>query len=442
MHLAEKKTVSLSFRQSEYVYDRALEVIPMGASTFSRNPHLFVIGASPLYIDSARGCRVRDVDGNEFIDYSMALSIIFLGYAEPRVSAAAKAAIDDGLIFTLSCPQESILARTIVDLVPCAEMVRFCKNGSDSCEGAVRLARRHTGKLKVMTVGGYHGFHDWYIASTARREGVPPAMAEWVLPHAYNDIDAVERTIRTQAGEIAALIMEPVINIEPRPGFLERIRELTLRHNIVLIFDEMKTGFRLSIGGAQAFFGVVPDLAVFGKALSNGFPLSALVGKRELMRQFEDENCFLSASYATEKASIAAALKTLEILEGEPVLEHVWSMGERLKVGIVERIERHHLTASLKIIGFAPMTHFVISETAGFTVAQIRSFIQQESVRRGVLFVGYNHTSYAHGPADIEYTLDVYDEVFALLSRRLADGMLADRIEGRTISSFGVRGIS
>ncbi len=429
----------MEFTESLELYDRSLNYIPMGTSTFSRNPNLYVIGAAPLYVSKAKGCKIIDVDGNEFIDYSMSLSIVILGYSNDEVNAAAKTGIDEGLLYTLSCPEESMLAKKITEIVPCAEMVRFLKSGSDSCEGAVRLARNYTDKLKVVTVGGYHGFHDWFMASTPRSEGIPKIMSEWVLPHNYNDIDSIEHTIKTRGDEIAALIMEPIINYEPREGFLKRIRELTEENNIVLIFDEMKTGFRLDMGGGQKYFDVIPDLSIFGKGLANGFPLSALAGKMDLMRQLEDENCFLSASYATEKASLNASLKTLEILERENALDHVWKMGEMLKQGIASILSNYGLNDTINIVGLAPMTHFIISDYEDMSVNEIKSYIQQESIKRGVLFVGYNHTSFAHTQGDIEYTLRAYDDVFSLVKKALEEKSIKDKLEGKPISSFGVR---
>lgn len=421
------------------IYKKALDVIPMGTSTFSKNPNLFVIGASPLYMQSAKGCMLYDVDGNEFIDYSMALGPIILGYANSEVNKAAKKGIDEGLVFTISSPEESMLAERLIEIIPCAEMIRFSKNGSDVCEGAIRLARNYTQKLKIMTVGGYHGFHDWFIVSTPRNKGIPKVMAEWILPHNYNDIDSIEKTINAQSNEIAALIMEPVINYEPKPGFLERIRELTEKNNIVLIYDEMKTGFRLHIGGAQQYFNVVPDLAVYAKGVSNGFPLSVLAGKKYLMKQFEDENCFFSGSYATEKASLNAALKTLEILERDKVIEQNWKMGDVLKRGIMKIINKYNLHEFVNIVGFAPMTHFVMVDYKGFTVNEIRSFMQQECVKRGVLFVGYHHICFAHRKKHIDRTLKVYDEVMSMMKQATDDGTLRDKIEGKPISAFGVR---
>lgn len=429
----------MKFDNSLAVYKKALHVIPMGTSTFSKNPNLFVIGGAPLFIKSAKGCNLFDVDGNEFIDYSMALGPIILGYANKEVDRAAKKGIDDGLIFTLSCPEESQLAQRIIDLVPCAEMVRFCKNGSDVCEGAIRLARNYTGKLNVMTAGGYHGFHDWFIVSTPRKKGIPEVMADWILPHNYNDIASIERTILKKSDQIAALIMEPVINIEPEKGYLERIRELTTEHNIVLIFDEMKTGFRLDIGGGQKYFNVIPDIAVFAKGLSNGYPLSVLTGKRYLMEQFEDENCFFSGSYATEKASLNAALATINILESDNVIKHNWKVGEMLKTGIGEIIQKTGAGGFAKIVGLAPMSHFIISNHNGYTVNEIKSYIQQECVKKGILFVGYHHTCFSHKKKHIRYTLEVYEEVFSQLVKAINMNNLKEKIEGKTISAFGVR---
>ena len=429
----------MEFDNSLKIYEDALRSIPMGTSTFSKNPNLFTIGGSPLYIKSAKGCRIYDVDDNEFIDYSMALGPIILGYSNSEVNEAAIKGINEGLIFTLSCPEESALSRRLIKLIPCAEMVRFSKNGSDVCEGAIRLARNYTNKLKVMTVGGYHGFHDWFIVSTPRNKGIPKILSEWVLPHNYNDIESIEKTIKLQGGEIAALIMEPVINYEPNEGFLKEIRRLTKENNIILIFDEMKTGFRLSIGGAQKYFDVVPDLAVFAKGLSNGFPISVLTGRKYLMEQFENEKCFLSASYATEKASINAALKTLEILERDNVIEYVWKMGGMLKEGIARCIEKNNLENIMQIVGFAPMTHIIFSDYEDITVNEIKSFIQQECVKRGVLFVGYHHTCYSHKEKDIQYTLKVYDEVFFLLSKALSGKSVVGKLIGKPICAFGVR---
>lgn len=429
----------MKFDKSLELYREASKVIPMGTSTFSRSPALFAIGGAPLYIQSAKGCRVTDVDGNEFIDYAMGLAIVNLGYGNPEVVEAAHRGAADGMIFTLSCPEESWLARKLVELIPCADMARFFKNGSDSCEGAVKLARAYTGKEKVLTVGGYHGFHDWYVASTARNRGIPSLLSQFVIGHAYNDLNSIRKTVAERAQEIAAIIMEPLITVEPEAGFLEAIRALASENDIVLIFDEMKTGFRLHLGGGQAYFKVTPDLAVFGKGLSNGFPLSALVGKRHLMQLFEDEHCFMSGSYATEKASLLAALKTIEILERGKAIPHIWKTGEMLKSGLETIVRRHRLDRVIRVVGLAPMQHLVFSGAGAISAAECKAFLQQECAKRGVLFVGYHHTSFAHSEDDIRRTLAVYDEAFGSLARSLAKGDLKDRLTGKPAEMAGVR---
>jgi len=429
----------MKFDKSMDIFKDAIDVIPMGTSTYSRSPNHFVIGKSPLYIKSGKGCKLYDVDGNEFVDYSMSLSMLNLGYANPEVNQAAKAAIDEGLIYTLSCPEESILAKKIIKHVPCAEMVRFFKNGSDSCEGAVKLARNYTKKTKILTISSYHGFHDWFVASMQWNKGIPKMLSNFVLKCDYNDIEGIEKTIKENKNELSALMMEPVINYEPREGFLQTIRELTEENDMVLIFDEMKTGFRLSIGGAQKYFNVTPDLAIFGKGLANGFPISALTGKKYLMGQLEDEKLFLSGSYATEKSSINASLKTLEILENKNVINHIWETGEMLKKGINELITKHDLNDVIKIVGLAPMTHIIITEQKNATTNEIKSYLQQECVKRGFLFVGYHHTSMAHTTKDIKFTLNVYDEVLPLLRKALNENNLREKIEGKVISAFEIR---
>src|SRR3989339_438953 len=301
------------------------------------------------------------------------------------------------------------------------------------------MAMNYTKKLKIITVSGYHGFHDWFTSSTPRNKGIPQLMSEWIISHNYNDLESIEKTIKEQSSDIAALIMEPIINYEPKKGFLEKIRKLTEDNNIVLIFDEMKTGFRLDVGGGQKYFNVIPDLAIFGKALANGFPLSALAGKKHLMKQLEDEKCFFSASYATEKASLAAGIKTIAIIQRDGVISHVWKMGAMLKDGIRKIIDKYELNSILDIVGLAPMTHLIIFPDKDFSVNEIRSYLQQESVKRGVLFVGYHHASFAHQSKDIEYTLQVYDEVFGLLKDALLSCSLRNKIEGKPISAFSLR---
>ncbi|MDD2859397.1 MAG: aminotransferase class III-fold pyridoxal phosphate-dependent enzyme, partial [Candidatus Nanopelagicales bacterium] len=272
----------------------AERVIPLGAQTFSKSRTQYPVGAAPLFAQRARGSRMWDVDGHEYVDLVSSLGAVVLGYGDEEIAEAVVRQLADGVTLSLSHPLEEQVAAQLVDLIPCAEMVRFAKNGTDATSAAIRLARAATGRDHVIACG-YHGWQDWFIGSTTRHLGVPDATR--ALTHAvpYNDITAIERVIAEVPSGIAALIMEPMTSSFPDAGYLEAVRELTTRHGIVLVFDEMLTGFRLAPGGAQELFGVTPDLAAFGKGLANGFPLSAIVGRRDLMMLME--SIFFSGTY-------------------------------------------------------------------------------------------------------------------------------------------------
>ena len=252
------------FEKSMAWLRRAEALIPGASQTFSKGPNQFVRGASPLFLERGEGARVWDVDGNEYLDFTMALCAVSLGYADPDVNAAVARQLERGVLFTLAHPLEAEVAEQLCRLIPCAEMVRFGKNGSDVTSGAVRLARAFTGR-DVIAACGYHGWQDWAIGPTTRNMGVPKAVRELTCTFTYNRIETLERIFDEHPGRVAAVIMEPVGIEPPRSGFLESVRELSSRRGALLIFDEIVTGFRLALGGAQEHFGVVPDLACFGK---------------------------------------------------------------------------------------------------------------------------------------------------------------------------------
>ncbi|MCL6648799.1 MAG: aminotransferase class III-fold pyridoxal phosphate-dependent enzyme, partial [Chloroflexi bacterium] len=251
---------------------RAARRIPTLAQTFSKAPTQFVQGVAPVYLERGAGSHVWDVDGNEYIDYPMALGPVILGHNEPAVTAAAIAQLERGIAFSLPHPLELELAELLVEVIPCAEMVRFGKNGSDATSGAIRAARALTGR-DLIACCGYHGWQDWFIGTTSRSRGVPAAVRALTRVFRYNDLASLEQVFAEHPGQVAAVILEPVGVVPPQPGFLEGVRELAHRHGALLIFDEVVTGFRLALGGAQQLFGVTPDLACFGKALGNGFPV-------------------------------------------------------------------------------------------------------------------------------------------------------------------------
>ena len=311
---------------SEALLERALKTIPLGSQTFSKSKTQYPLGVSPYFITRGDGARVWDADGNEYLDFINGLCAITLGYNDPDVTEAVRRQLDDGVIFSLPHPVEMEVAERIVDMVPCAEMVRFGKNGSDATAGAVRLARAHTGRDRV-AVCGYHGWQDWYIGATARNRGVPQAVRDLTHTFPYNDPDALEQLLLAHPGEFAAVILEPMNVAEPLPGYLETVAELTRLHGALLIFDETITGFRYANGGAQEYFGVTPDLATFGKGLANGYPVSAVAGRRDLMQLMEE--IFFSFTFGGETLSLAASAATLDKLRRENVTDHLARLGTR-----------------------------------------------------------------------------------------------------------------
>ncbi len=315
------------YDKSNAFFARAKKTIPLASQTFSKSSQQWVEGAAPLFLQSGKGCRVTDLDGNTYIDYVMGLLPVVLGYCDPDVDNAIRAQLDEGITFSLAHPKEAALAERLVELIPCAEMVRFGKNGSDVTTGAIRLARAHTGRSKV-AICGYHGWHDWYIGTTTRSLGVPNAVRDLSANFPYNDAAALERLLKAEPESFAAVILEAGGTQVPAPGFLQRLRELTTHYGVVLVFDEVITGFRLHLAGAQAHYGVTPDLACFGKAMGNGMPISALVGRAEIMRKIED--IFFSTTFGGEVLSIAAALATIDKLQRENVIARLWRRGEQV----------------------------------------------------------------------------------------------------------------
>jgi len=400
------------YAKSVELFHRGSKVIPTASQTFSKCWTQFTFGATPLYIEKAKGCLVWDVDGNHYIDYAMALAPVILGYCEPRVDAAVRRQLEKGVTFTLSSPIEIEVAEKLCDFIPCADMVRFGKNGSDATSAAVRAARAYTGR-EIIACCGYHGWQDWFIGTTTRNEGVPASVRKLTVPFDYNDLASLEKIFREHPGQIAAVIMEPVGVVHPNPGFLEGVRALTEQNGSVLIFDEVITGFRMSRGGAQEYFKVVPDLAAFGKAMANGMPIAAVVGRRDIMNLFGE--IFFSMTFGGEALSLAATAETLRILEEEKVLDQIWSNGRRLMEGTETLIRKHGFASTIRIAGYPPRHVFEFSDTEAGSALEIKSFFQQECADRGLLFSGAHNVSYAHTGDVIDRTLSIYAEVLESL---------------------------
>ncbi|MBI5328831.1 MAG: aminotransferase class III-fold pyridoxal phosphate-dependent enzyme [Deltaproteobacteria bacterium] len=423
--------MSERYHNSEEMLERALKTIPLGSQTFSKSKIQYPCGVSPYFITRGQGSHVWDVDGNEYIDFVNSLAAITLGYNDPDVTAAVREQLEEGIIFSLPHPIEMRVAEKIVEMVPCAEMVRFGKNGSDATSGAIRVARAYTGRDRV-AVCGYHGWQDWYIGSTTRNKGVPKATMELTHQFTYNDIASLNKIFKEYPSQVAAVIMEPMNVKEPENGFLEKCKDLTHKNGAVFIFDETITGFRFANGGAQEYFGVIPDLATFGKGLANGYPVSAVAGKAEIMRQMEE--VFFSFTFGGETLSLAAALATMTKLQGEPVIKTIWTQGQKIVDETKILIEKHALGNILSVSGKACWSFLIFKDTNIYSQWELKTLFLQEVFARGILTVGTHNMSYAHSDSDISKLLKVYDEVFAIMKEVLVKRNLHELLQTKPLA--------
>jgi glutamate-1-semialdehyde 2,1-aminomutase len=417
--LAERYSASIAYSA------RAEAVIPLGSQTFSKSRTQYPLGAAPLFAARSKGSHTWDIDGNEYVDLVSSLGAVALGYADEEINAAVTRQLQDGVTLSLAHPIEAEVAERIVNLVPCAEMVRFGKNGTDATSAAIRLARAATGREHVI-VCGYHGWQDWYIGSTSMNRGVPQQTRSLTHSIPYNDLDALRATIAEYPDQIAAMIMEPMTSTWPHEGYLQGVRDITADHGIVLVFDEMLTGFRFAPGGAQEYFGVTPDLASFGKALANGFPLSAIVGKREILELMP--KIFFSGTFGGETLSLTAAKVVLDrMATGEPT-RRLAATGQRL----LDRVEASRPESSRSFLTFSGHPTWVFHMWAiddAEILAQAKTLLLQEMLRRGVLVLNTHEVTTAHTDEDIEVVAAAYAESLEIVARGLERGDLLDRLE-------------
>jgi len=396
--------------------EKVMKLIPGCSQTFSKGPTQFVQGVSPVFIEKGKGSHVWDIDGNEFIDYAMALGPVILGHNYPAVTKAVKETLKKGTTFTLPHRLEGELAEMLCEIIPCAEMVRFGKNGSDATSGAVRLARAYTGRKKIACCG-YHGWHDWYIGTTTRDRGIPEEVKNLTLTFEYNNIESLEKIFAENPFQIACVIMEPVGVIEPKDDFLIKVRQLTQKNGALLIFDEVVTGFRFSLGGAQEYFKVIPDLACFGKAMANGFPISAIVGKKDIMDLFEE--IFYSFTFGGEIVSLSAAIATIKELMEKNVINHIWEQGRKIKDGYNVIVKELGLEDYTQCLGYPPRSVITFKNKEGKDNLVLKSLFQQECIKRGILFTGAHNICFSHSERDIYNTLRVYNTVLKFIVKVL-----------------------
>ena len=412
--------------KSNELYNRALGLIPSVTQTLAKGPGQWVNGIAPKYLVKGKGSHVWDADGNEYIDFMMGVGPLSLGYSYSKVDDAIRKQLEDGITFSMMHPLEVEVAELIRDIVPNAEAVRYSKTGADATSAAVRLARAFTRKNKILCCG-YHGWHDWYISVTARNNGIPEAVQANSFTFNYNDINSVIGSIDN---DVAAIILEPVVFAEPKDNFLHKLADLCREKNIVLIFDEMWTGFRMALGGAQEYFGIKPDLATYSKAVANGMPISILTGRREIM-DLADEDIFFYTTFGGEALSLAATKATIHELRDKNVPKYLNEQGKKLKDGytaIAQKLEMDFTRA----IGYNWRSMASFDEKAGDPLVQ-KSLMQQEMIKRGVLWQGFHNMSYSHSDEDINFTLAALEESLAVLKNAVEKNNLRGTLKGEPV---------
>jgi len=428
--------------KTQKLYQEAKRIIPGGTQLFSKRPEIFLPDYWPAYYSKASGCDVWDLDGKHYWDFSsMGIGTCILGYANKEVNAAVKAAIDQGSMSTLNCPEEVALAKLLCKLHPCGEQVRYARTGGEAMSIAVRIARAKTQKEKILFCG-YHGWHDWYLSANLKTHkalnghlmtgldplGVPESLRNSAAPFNYNDIDTLLKLVKDLKGRVAAIVMEPIRNDYPKDHFLEKVRKIANKEKIVLIFDEITSGWRLSLGGAHLNFDVDPDMTVFAKGMSNGFPMAAIIGKSKIMQAAQDS--FISSTYWTERIGPVAALETIKILKRDKVAKRLQTIGEKIKDGWKKASEKHKLNISIK--GIAPLPHFAFQ---GKEPLVAKTVFTQEMLKRKFLASTSFYASVAHTDLLIEKYFKAVDKVFYSIARATQKGHLRKMLKGQVCHS-------
>ncbi len=413
------------YSNSEKQLAFAESVIPLGSQTFSKSRTQYPVGVSPLFAKRAKGASIQDIDGNWYVDLVNSLAAITIGYGDRDISRAVKKQLSKGVIYSLPGTLEAEVASLIIELVPSAELVRFGKNGTDATSAAIRLARAYTGR-DLLAVCGYHGWQDWYIGSTTRDKGVPAATKSLTKSFKFNDINSLSELISKSPQKFAAVIMEPMNVCFPEKNFLQEVRRLCDDNGIVLIFDETITGFRFASGGAQELFNVIPDLATFGKGIANGFPLSAVVGKRQIMREMEE--IFFSGTFGGELLSLAAAKVVLERHKNEDVTGNLTEKGENLRNEVELMIQKNNLQNVLTLSGHPTWVFLNWTPTDQYSVDELKTFFMQEMFQKGVLVLNAHNISLAFGRKELQIVLKAYSETLQNLSSAIKSRTLREKL--------------
>lgn len=420
----------------EKYLEEAGHYIPSAAQTLSKYPGQYVMGVTPVAISRAKGCYLWDIEGNKYLDMILALGPAMFGYANERIDNVVKQQIDKGTIYSLPSVWELELAKLLKEIVPCAEMSRFLLGGNEATSGAVRLARHITGRDHIAKCG-YHGFQDWSICTKeGRNAGVPALLKTLTHDFVYNDIESLEKIFVEHPDQIAVVILEPVCSEKPQDNFLEKVKELAHKHGSVLVFDEMVTGFRWSMGGAQEYFGVTPDLACFGKAISGGYPLSIISGKAEFMKKMDE--VFVSTTFGGFVPGLVAAVEIIKMMrEYGDVHTHLHKTGEYLMENFNKISKEYHLP--LEYIGYGPHPVLQVAVKDDYLSRVLKTFIYQEFNKDGILFSTSTMIGYIHKKEDMNLILDSFRRIATALVDVTDYKNLEKLLEGKVMAPRTVR---
>ena len=423
----------LDITKSNKIFNKAKKLIPGGSQTFSKSPSQFVQNFSPKYLHKGKGAEVWDVDNNKFIDYVMGCHPLILGYADKDVNKAVKKQLDLGSTFSLMNELELDVSKLLVDAIPSAEMVRFGKNGADATTIGVKIARAVTNRDHI-ALCGFHGWHDWFIATTDLNRGIPKFNEKLAHKFVYNDIDSLEKIFKKNKDKIAIVILEPLTVLKPKcygpincnekkckkacaNNFLTEVKRITHKYGALLMFDEIISGFRFSFGGAQELVNVKPDLSSFAKAISNGIPLSAIVGKREYMECLQD--VFFSFTYGGDCVGLSAAKACIPKIKDKSVINHLYVMGKYLMDEINNYAEDLKIDDYIKCIGYSCRSVIKFDGQGKIDELVLKSFFQQELLKRGVLWAAYHALSWSHKKKHINHTIKAFKETMDLFRKIL-----------------------
>ncbi|MCG8483990.1 MAG: aminotransferase class III-fold pyridoxal phosphate-dependent enzyme [Clostridia bacterium] len=407
----------LNLEKSKDLFESAKKVIPGGLMGV-RNPNFYIPNEYPMFLEKGYEGHLVDVDGNDYIDMLCAYGPIILGYNESEINQAVIEQMEKGFCFTLCQEVQKKLHEKLAELIPSAEMSILTKSGSDATSVAIRIARGYTGKKKILRCG-YHGWHDWCVEPGG---GVPQEIKALTIEFPYGNLDALEEILKENDGEVAGIIITPILHsrsqrvTEPVPGYLQGVRELADKYKAILIFDEIRTGFRMSLGGAQQYYGVTPDLSAFGKALANGYPISACVGKAEIM-EIAKKDVYISSTFFPNSLEMVAALKCIDILERDNVLDKVWEKGKLFEIKLDKILKSSGVPVSLA--GIAPMPYILFDKVDNYHQERTELFFTQ-TIRRKILLAPYHHwyIAHRHTNEDLDYILNAFEEALDITNNK------------------------